>query len=153
MQISENFSLHEFLVSDIATRAGYELVPDKWIIEQLTIFVRTVMQPIRKELGVPIVITSGYRPAWLNRMVNGSTSSMHLFGCAADWKPVGMTMPMAFKRIKDIDGMNVLPIDQCILEFPPNGWIHTGKAYPGKMHRRQFMIAERRGGRVVYDNA
>jgi hypothetical protein len=149
MKLTKNFRLAEFLASDIASRRGYSLIADAWITEQIERLAKTIMQPIRTELSVPIVITSGYRPAWLNEWVNGSTRSMHLFGCACDWKPVGMTMPMAFKRVQDMS----LPIDQCVLEHPPDGWIHTGQALPGKLSRNQFMVAERIGGRTVYSNA
>lgn len=150
MKLSQNFQLSEFTASGVAARRGYVLVPDKWITEQLARLVASILQPIRNELGVPMMITSGFRPAWLNVLVNGSTNSRHLYGCAADWKPVGMTQPMAFKRIQE---MQLQPIDQCILEMPPDGWIHTGQALPGKLAREQFMVASRRGDRVIYENA
>ena len=148
MKLSKNFHLHEFLDSDVAARRGYTLIADKWISEQIARLVAVAMQPIRSELGVPIIITSGYRPAWLNQWVNGSTNSHHLWGCACDWKPVGMTQPMAFKRVQDMN----LPIDQLILEQPPNGWIHLGIGLPGKTPRGQYMTATRRGNRMVYEN-
>jgi hypothetical protein len=149
MKLSQNFHLNEFIASGVAARRGYVLVPDKWVTEQLARLVASILQPIRSELDAPMIITSGFRPAWLNQLVNGSVNSMHLYGCAADWKPVGMEQDVAFARIKEM----MLPIDQCILEHPPDGWIHTGQALPGKLSRNQFMVATRRGDRVVYENA
>jgi hypothetical protein len=119
---------------------------DKWTTEQIGRLVATVLQPIRDELGVPVIITSGFRPAWLNRMVSGSTTSAHLYGCAADWKPVGMDLELAYMRVYN---MQIDLVDQLILE---PGWIHVGQSLPGKKARHQYMQATKQGERTVYAN-
>lgn len=147
VRISKNFQLAEFLRSEIAARRGYQLVMDRWTHEQITRLVNNIMQPVRDELGVPVIITSGYRPAWLNRLVRGSNDSRHMYGCACDWIPVGMTLPMAFKKVHDMD----LSIDQLILEH--DEWIHCGIALPGQEPRKQYMIATRRtDGAMRYEH-
>jgi len=147
MKLGKNYCLSEFTSSDLAERKGYDIQVDKWTTEQIGRPEACVMQPIRDELGVPIIITSGFRPAWLNRLVNGSTASAHLYGCAADWVPVGMNLRTAFDRVKRLD-IDVL--DQLILE---PGWIHVGQALPGRIARKQYMTATRQGDRLVYANA
>lgn len=148
MQISQNFSLSEFLRSDVAARRGYNLVADRWTHEQIVRLIETLLQPLRDTLGVPMIITSGYRPPWLNNMIRGSKDSRHMYGLAADWIPVGMTVPMAFKIVHNLE----LPIiDQLILEH--NEWIHSGLALPGQTPRKQYMIASKRAdGSTRYEN-
>lgn len=146
MKLGKHYQLSEFTRSSIAERKGYDVQVDKWTTEQIGRLVATIMQPIRDELGVPIYITSGFRPSWLNRMVNGSTNSAHLFGCAADWVPIGMDLDLAFMRIKNL---NIDVVDQLIIE---PGWIHVGQALPGRIARKQYMQATRQGERMVYQN-
>ena len=42
---------------------------------------------LRSVIGVPLIVTSGYRCAKHNEEVGGSRSSRHLIGCAADILP------------------------------------------------------------------
>lgn len=42
------------------------------------------LEKLRQEMGIPIVITSGYRCEKHNREVGGVAKSLHLFGQAAD---------------------------------------------------------------------
>ena len=44
------------------------------------------LQKLRKKIGVPIVISSGYRCSNHNKKVGGSTGSRHIFGEAVDIK-------------------------------------------------------------------
>lgn len=73
--------------------------------------------------GKPVIITSGYRNAAINRSVGGASSSEHLYSDigvgAVDWF---------------IDGVNIYQLqDWCIANWPfstgrgaPKGFIHTG---------------------------
>lgn len=148
MQITDNFTLDEFLKSQTASRRGYSIVADLWTQQQIVRLVETCLQPIRNELGVPIVITSGFRPPWLNKIIKGARDSYHMYGCAADFETPTMPLTKAFDIIR---GMN-LPIDQLILEDPPNGWLHLGIALPGSAPRRQFLVAHRQAdGSMKYE--
>lgn len=144
--ISDDFDIDEFTRSRMARKLGYNITLGQWEHEQIARLVKTCLQPIRSDLGVPLVITSGFRPPWLNLMVRGAQSSMHLYGCAADFKTPGTTLEGAFYRIIELD----LPIDQLILEDPPWGWIHLGVAMPGQDPRKQYMIAKNTTGTVEY---
>ena len=46
--------------------------------------IECLLNPVREKLGKPIIVTSGYRPPKLNKVVGGSPTSNHLTGCAAD---------------------------------------------------------------------
>lgn len=76
MKLTENFALDEFACHD-GTPVPTELVPTvKSLAERLEI--------IRKEIGKPLKILSGYRsPTW-NKKVGGAKSSTHMQGKAAD---------------------------------------------------------------------
>ena len=150
MQLSLNFDLNEFLQSNTAYDLGYILAVDDWTLEQLKRLVATVLQPIRRELGESIMITSGYRPPWLNHLIRGSKDSRHMYGLAADWHPVAMPLDIAFQRVKQMN----LPIDQLILEtLQGKSWIHVGIAFPGTEPRQQYMTAvDKPGGGVTYKN-
>lgn len=150
MKISENFSRDEFISSATAARLGYQFSLDRWELEQIERLVHTCLQPARTALGVPFVITSGLRPAWLNRHIGGAKDSRHLYGCAADFKTPTLPLASAFKKIKKLR----LPLDQLILEDPPAGWLHLGIALPGHDERKDYMIATRTAdGRMTYNNA
>lgn len=150
MRISENFTRDEFIRSEVADDLGYPVGLDKWILEQLERLVHTCLQPIRDSLGVPIRITSGYRPAWLNSFIRGARNSSHLYGCAADFETPGMDLTQAFNHIKLLN----LPIDQLILENAPDGWIHLSIAMPGEIERNEFLLASRgRNGKMNYIQA
>lgn len=43
-----------------------------------------MLEALRQELGVPFVITSGYRCPAHNRLVGGAANSYHVQGMAAD---------------------------------------------------------------------
>ncbi len=150
MKLSENFSVDEFISSSTATRLGYQFTLDPWEYEQIKRLVQTCLQPAREALDVPFVITSGFRPTWLNKHIRGAKDSRHMYGCAADFKTPTLAMPEAFEQIRALD----LPLDQLILEAPPNGWLHLGIALPGEEPRKQYMIATRNvDGRMMYHNA
>lgn len=148
LQITKNFAVDEFLASDTAARMGYQFTLDRYERENIERLVKTCLQPARDALDVPFIITSGYRPVWLNGLIGGAANSRHMFGCAADFKVAQMPLKEAFDKIRALD----LPIDQLILEDPPAGWIHLGIALPGHKPRKQVMIAHRTAdGRMRYE--
>lgn len=88
-KLSINFSLNEFLHSQIASREGgsvqnEQMNPPQEIIEALEYHVNRTVQPARTELGVGITISSGYRCPTVNTMAKGSKTSQHVKGEASD---------------------------------------------------------------------
>ena len=60
------------------------LPEDEWIIENLTVLCKSVLDPVRRFLGRPVFVTSGFRCPRLNREVEGVPNSQHQYGKAAD---------------------------------------------------------------------
>ncbi len=121
MKLSAHFDLSEFVVSQTASRLGIDNTPPAEIIIALT-RVAQWLEGVRILLGVPIIISSGYRSPELNKAVGGSKTSQHMYGEAVDFTAPGFGGPRhVIDRILDA-GMDY---DQLILEFPPSGWVHA----------------------------
>ena len=146
--LTDHFDLPEFLQSQVAIRAGRIVEPTETVIVNLTRLCRDVLEPIRASVGKPINISSGYRPDWLNTMIGGSKKSQHMTGCAADISVEGIAPLILARQIRDLK----LPgLNQCILEYPPNGWVHVSVAEAGATPRYQFLTARlSTDHRVVY---
>ena len=85
MQLSEHFTLAEFIVSETARARGISNHPSPEMLERLK---RTAaqMEKIRTILGgKPIVVTSGYRGPELNAAVGGVNNSHHAQAYAVDF--------------------------------------------------------------------
>lgn len=140
MKLSKDFSLHEFTRSEAASRHGREIVPDAAVTEALRKLCVNVLQPLR-DATTPITITSGYRPAWLNKLIGGSKTSQHMKGEAADIVAAGYSPRDLCQMIVDLR----LPFDQVINEF--DRWTHVSfNAQP----RGQVLTARFKNGGTVY---
>lgn len=84
MQLSEHFTLEEMTRSATAVRLKINNNPGPDEVKNLQILCLQVLEPARKELRVPMTITSGYRCKALNNAVGGVTGSYHVMGKAAD---------------------------------------------------------------------
>lgn len=148
MSLSASFRLWEFCKSTTAVRMGKTIEPDETIVDNLQRLCRDILQPLRNEVHSTIRITSGYRPTWLNTAIGGSSTSAHVFGCAADIEVDGMKNEAVCLLVQKMG----LPVDQCILEFPPNGWVHLGIARVGPYaFRKQFLTARKVVGHTTYE--
>ncbi len=122
MQLSKNFSLWEFTISQTAERYGLNNQPNAQQIANLKLLCETILQPARDAIG-PLKISSGYRSPALNRKVGGSPSSAHSHGWAADVLPVECSKMEFAKWIA-----SNCKFDQIILEFGSRdnpAWIHV----------------------------
>ncbi|MBO4487779.1 MAG: peptidase M15 [Bacteroidaceae bacterium] len=84
LRLSEHFTLAEFERSATAAACGIDnSVPSQYIpvLQQLC---KVVLEPLREALGLPVIITSGYRCNELNVKVGGVYASQHTLGEAAD---------------------------------------------------------------------
>jgi uncharacterized protein YcbK (DUF882 family) len=72
-QISENFNLQEFE----CTHQNHRHV-------QVDLELITKLEKLRKRLGLPMIVNSGYRCPKRNQQVGGAEKSQHLLGKAAD---------------------------------------------------------------------
>lgn len=83
-QITQNFKLKEFIVSDTAKKLGIPNTPTLLALKNIEKLCANVLQPIRDKWGDSIKVNSGYRCISLNRAVGGASTSQHVQGAAAD---------------------------------------------------------------------
>lgn len=90
IQLSEHFKLSEL------TRTTYDELQEQnntindSEVEKLTELCVNILEPIRKQFRLPIIINSGYRCVDLNKRVGGSESSQHTYAEAADFYVRGL---------------------------------------------------------------
>lgn len=151
-RLSEHFYLNEFLRSETASRMGREIAqPPPAIVSDLTRLCVLVLEPVRTALGNrAITILSGWRPLWLNQAVGGSVKSEHMDGRAADILVAGLTPTQVCLKLEPL--LIDLPVNQMILEFPPNGWTHISVAAEESEPRRQALTATKVGRSTHYIN-
>lgn len=87
---SEFFTLDEFTESATAKRCGIKNEPSPAVIANLQYGVSMILDPLRRYMGEPVIITSGYRCRELNEVVRGVDNSWHCLGNAADIHVSGM---------------------------------------------------------------
>lgn len=117
------FTIKEFTKSDSAKRSKINNIPTKQEELNLIALVENILDPLREAYGKPIIVTSGFRCERLNKLVNGSKTSQHRFGQAADIRTVEDTIEenkKLFNLIQELD----LPFDQLIDEYNYD-WIHV----------------------------
>jgi hypothetical protein len=89
----------------------------------------------------PIIISSGYRSAELNRKVGGSPTSNHLTGCAVDIRVAGIEQAMRYAVIlMDYADETKQDYDELLIERNKSGsyWLHF--AVRPKENRRKTMF-------------
>ena len=139
MKLTENFSLEEMIASEIGARRGLDNTPNATEIANL---VRTagLLEQVRKVLGKPIIINSGFRSKAVNDAVGSKDTSQHRIGCAADIRVPGMTPKEVVEAIVKAD----IPYDQVIREF--DSWTHISVPdMPARPPRKQALIIDKNG--------
>jgi zinc D-Ala-D-Ala carboxypeptidase len=114
--LTDHFTLGEFIVSSTAEKLGNDNMPTPEHLENLK---RTAagMEEVRSILGdCAIVITSGYRNPVVNRAVGGVANSAHALGCAADFRAAGFSALGAAKKLAEAHAAGRIKFDQLILE-------------------------------------
>lgn len=121
MRLSKNFTVREFVNSNVANRLCIDNTPNDTQMANLKMLVDNIIQPLRDKVG-PIRISSGFRCEKLNKAIGGSSRSQHCQGKACDiqfYKNNRMNNKILFDAIIELD----LPFDQMINEFDYS-WIH-----------------------------
>lgn len=86
--LTPHFALLEFTESTTASKHGINNSPTPEVQENLRRLCEQTLEPLREALGLPVVITSGYRCKELNDLISHHAhKSQHLKGQAADCKP------------------------------------------------------------------
>ena len=143
MKLTEHFTLEEFTRSNIASRLRIDnRVPDELMANiQLT---ANKLELVRKVLGFPIMITSGYRCPLLNARVGGVSTSAHTKGLAIDFHCAYGTPKEICQRLIDTG----VQFDKLIQEH--NQWVHIG--FSPNYNRQIVLTAIKNSGKTVYVN-
>lgn len=126
------FTIKELCSSSTAKQKGINNTPNSEVVNNLEQLVDYLLDPLRERYGKPITVNSGYRCSALNKAVNGSKTSQHLKGLAAD-----ITAGSAAKN-KTLFNLAIeldLPFDQLIDEKNYK-WIHISFS---KTPRKQIL--------------
>ena len=136
VQLSRNFRLREFAVSD--TFPMLAEMPRGHAVQTIRRGVVGILQPLRDVIGVPIKITSGYRSAALNAAIGGSDTSDHARGAAADILAPPYTDEELIEVVYRLHRTGqILGLDQAIT-YEHTGHLHLGW---GERARGQFLVA------------
>ena len=146
-KLSKSFTLEELVFSQTAARVGIDNAPAATHVRAMRELCANILQPLRDSVGMPIIVSSGYRCARLNRYVGGSISSQHMEGRAADVVCFGMETRQLFKRVLELK----LPFDQLIYEGGRESiWVHV--SFDPERDRRTIMTATfPEAGGVLYE--
>lgn len=121
MNITYNFTLEEFEKSETAEKKGIDNTMPALYFRNVERLCNMVLEPIRKHLGCPIFITSGYRCSALNDAINGARNSQHMTGQAAD------ITCYRFNELKSIFLNKYIQFDQAIIykDFIHVSYVHN----------------------------
>ena len=92
MKLSTNFNLDEFASADGTAPSGE-------VLKNLTELAKN-LEVLRKHIGQPIRVTSGFRSREHNKKIGGATNSFHVLGMAADIQVSKMTPEQVAKAIE-----------------------------------------------------
>ena len=109
--LSPHFTLAEMCESQTAEKHGIANIPSSEAVANMRRLCEGCLEPLREALGLPIIITSGYRTKSLNNhILHSARKSQHVSGQAADFYVEGASrrelLIKAFRQIildEDID--------------------------------------------------
>ena len=125
-----NFTISELCISNKARELGIKNIPtDTQTMNNLLYLITECLQPLRDKIKRPIIVTSGYRNAQVNKAVGGKPNSQHQTGQAADIHVNGMRPSQLVEFIVK----SGIEYDQLINEY--DSWVHI--SYVKGKNRKQ----------------
>ena len=157
MHLSEHFTLGEVTKTSVKTADGN--IPSHVAIENIrnicenwledlryshnTLYGERSLDNARDDKGdEPIIITSGYRSAEVNKRVGGSPTSNHLTGCEVDIRCYGIEQAIRYASILlDIADGTKRDYDELLIERSAKGnyWIHFAVRPEGNRRKTMFI--------------
>jgi hypothetical protein len=149
--LTPHFALREFTESPTAKKHGLDNTPPQEAVDNLKRLCEGTLEPLREELQMPVIVTSGYRCKALNDiLIHAARQSQHRFGYAADFhvvqglkfKDQGSThRELLIRAFRLIITSPKIDFDKLILY--PN-FIHVSYVSP-QANRHSVMLAEANG--------
>ena len=132
------FGLEELLNSPTALAKKIPNLPSWEGVEKLKRLAVEILDPIRKKLGKPVHVGSGYRCPALNKAVKGAKNSQHTQFEAADIESDNNRelWDLVKKMVEDGE----IVVGQLIWEYGTKqcpGWVHV--SLPTEKHRNQIL--------------
>ena len=122
--MTTHFSFEELTNSESYPDLVPQNMADARRFEKQMRYTACTLEEIRKVLGVPMKVTSGFRNNALNKAVGGSATSGHTKGLCADFIPVGMDVNDAFELIQ-FNKDKCPSLKKCIYESVRGSkWLH-----------------------------
>lgn len=151
--LTPHFKLSEFEASSKAEQYGIDNTPPEEAVEKLRRLCEGCLEPLREALGLPVVITSGFRTKELNDLLtHSSTSSQHMRGEAADFYVAstssatdGAQRELLIKAFREILTNPKIDFDQMIL-YPT--FIHV--SYVSREKNRHGILKAQGNGKLSY---
>lgn len=143
------FTLQELTRSETAVRLGIDNKPGADEYCALAMLAERVLDPARKALGMPVMVTSGYRSAALNKAVGGVANSQHCKGEAADlYAGSARTNSHLARIIYELGVFDQLILEEASADGTECQWVHV--SYCRTRNRGQVLIKVkgRKGYRV-----
>ena len=140
LQLSEHFNLTEFERSSTAQANNIDNSCPSQYIPALQQLCKTILEPLRKHFGEPVIISSGYRCNQLNVKVGGAYASQHTLCEAADIVPPYNQRQTPHSLHDWFEWLRSnTDFDQLILEHDSKGsyWIHVSCRRNRKANRHQ----------------
>lgn len=135
-RLTPNFALNEFEFSQTADRLGINNSVPVWNLTAVHYTAHQLQKfrdwlSVRLEEDKPVVITSGYRSARLNKAIAGSAkNSAHMTGYAADICVPNVTTEELMRLIIEWLEESKVHFDQLINEY--DSWVHISFAPDGR---------------------
>lgn len=143
MNLSEHVTIEEFCYSATAIKKGIRNTMTLGETKKAMDLCVNVFEPIRKHVGKPIKISSGFRSNQLNKLIGGANGSQHTKGEAFDLE---LTDRKLFDWI-----LNNVEFDQLIFEFGNDAhadWFHI--SYRQGNNRKQALRAVKIANKTQY---
>lgn len=119
-QISTHFKLGEFT---LMRRLKEHSEVDFNILRNI-IDTAIVMDKIRDHFGSPIMVTSGYRNPWYNKLIGGASNSSHLYGMGCDFVVLSgkgiINCDLVREQLKPLMSIYEFSME----DLPGSNWVH-----------------------------
>jgi hypothetical protein len=147
-KLGKHFTIEEFEHSDTAIRRGIDNHMSDAIRINANWLCAYVLDPIREYYGKPLLISSGYRSWWLNKLIGSVNGSQHTKGEAADFTIKDISVDTIFSDMRQGNIKFPMGYDQVIQEF--GRWIHISFRAGNNRNDRLIATREKSTNRITY---